>query len=150
MADFETPPRPASFSGTPRVPAAPEHGNGAETPTGAIVASAKRWVDVFDELGRRLRVRYISGRDRMLLFKALGPELVKNEYYLGYATLAWAVVELDNMSGEDPRVPPMLKASEIEFMVDRLGDAGLAAVGKAYKEHFADLLPIADIDAAKN
>ncbi len=60
------------------------------------------------------------------------------------------MVELDNGSGEDPRIMPMVKPSEVEFLVDRLGDEGLTAVGEVYKTHFADLLAGVDVDIAKN
>ena len=158
------PPRPAGYSATPGLPqATPDPpppprargGNGRreqydESPSQAIIAAGRRVVNITDSLGRRLLVRYITGRDRMLLFKVLGPELVKNDYYLGYATLAWAVIELDNGSGEDPRIPPMVKPSEIEFLVDRLGEEGLAAVGEVYRTHFISQVEGPDIDAAKN
>jgi hypothetical protein len=153
------PPRPRQFkAGTPpQTPGLPQatidpHTNGgyAETPTGAIVASGKRVVDVVDDLGRRIKVKFLSARDRMMLAKVLGGELAKNEAYQNYALTAWAVVELDNGSGEDPRIMPMLKVSEIEFLVDRLGDEGLKAVGNAYRDHFADLAKGPDIDTAKN
>lgn len=121
-----------------------------DTPTTAIVASGKRIVETIDALGRRIKVKFITPRERMMLSKCLGPELAKNEVYLGYATLAWAVVELDNGSGEDPRIMPMVKPSEVEYLVDRLGDEGLTAVGLVYKEHFADLLRGVDVDLAKN
>lgn len=154
------PPRPQSFQ-APRTPGLPQstlHQNGGgserlsnyETPTGAIVASGKRIVETTDALGRRLKVKFITARDRMMLAKAIGAELAKNEVYLGYATLAWAVVELDNGDGEDTRIMPMVKPSEVEFLVDRLGDEGLTAVGKVYQEQFADLLKGPDIDTAKN
>ncbi len=125
-------------------------GDYAETPTGAIVASGRRIVETVEGLGRRLKVKFITARDRMMLAKAIGAELAKNEVYLGYATLAWAVVELDNGSGEDPRIMPMVKPSEVEFLVDRLGDEGLTAVGEVYKNQFADLLKGVDVDIAKN
>jgi hypothetical protein len=64
--------------------------------------------------------------------------------------LAWAVVELDNADGEDTRIMPMVKPSEVEFLVDRLGDEGLTAVGEVYKTQFADLLKGVDVDLAKN
>jgi hypothetical protein len=60
------------------------------------------------------------------------------------------VVELDNGSGEDPRIMPMVKTSEIEFLVDRLGEEGLLAVGKVYQDHFAEVLKGPDVDIAKN
>lgn len=168
------PPRPHSYSAgqhrTPGLPqstsdpgmqspgpqaggAARSNGNGAgyyDTPTTAIVAGGKRVVETIDGLGRRLKVKFITARDRMMLAKTIGAELAKNEVYLGYATLAWAVVELDNGSGEDVRIMPMVKASEVEFLVDRLGDEGLAAVGRVYQEQFADLLKGVDVDLAKN
>jgi len=166
----DAPPRPASFSAGPhRTPGLPQatpdrpapgpqagaarHQDGGgyyDTPAAAIVASAKRVVETFDSLGRRLRIRFLSPRDRMMLAKAIGADLAKNEVYLGYATLAWAVVELDNGSGEDPRIMPMVKASEVEFLVDRLGDEGLTAVGNAYRDHFAEQLQGVDVDLAKN
>jgi hypothetical protein len=150
------PPRPQSFQ-APRTPGLPQAtldqrpGNGHyETPTGAIVASSKRVVETTDSLGRRLKVKFLTSRDRMMLAKVIGAELAKNEVYLGYATLAWAVVELDNADGEDTRIMPMVKPSEVEFLVDRLGDEGLTAVGNVYKNQFADLLKGPDIDTAKN
>ena len=162
--DPNIPERPTAYQTTPGLPQAtrdppppppPRAGNGRrqhydESPSQAIVASAKHSVVVQDELGRTLRVRYLTGRDRMQLFKVLGPELSKNEMYLGYATLAWTVIELDNGSGEDPRIPPMVKASEVEFLVDRLGDEGLLCAARAFQEHFADRVGMPDIDTAKN
>jgi hypothetical protein len=156
------PQRPTTFQASPRTPGLPQasldpqrnqryDGNGhADTPSGAIVASGKRIVDTVDSLGRRLKVKFLSPGDRMKLAKVIGGELAKNEVYLGYATLAWAVVELDNADGEDTRIYPMVKASEVEFLVERLGDEGLAAVGKVYQNEFADLLTGPDIDLAKN
>jgi hypothetical protein len=152
------PPRPRQFKAgsppqTPGLPQAtmdPHTNGGYETPTGAIVASGKRVVETTDSLGRRLKVKFITARDRMMLAKVIGAELAKNEVYLGYATLAWAVVELDNADGEDTRIMPMVKPSEVEFLVDRLGDEGLTAVGNVYKNQFADLLKGPDIDTAKN
>lgn len=156
------PPRPRKFSAgspphTPGLPQAtpdpqPSHNGGdyAETPTGAIVAAGKRIVETTDALGRRLTVKFLTARDRMMLAKVIGGELAKNEVYLGYATLAWAVVELDNGSGEEPRIMPMVKASEVEFLVERLGDEGLTAIGAVYKTQFADLLQGVDVDIAKN
>src|SRR5712671_967618 len=100
--DPGAPPRPQQFRAGPQTPGLPQatldpHTNGgyAETPTGAIVASGKRVVETTDSLGRRLKVKFITARDRMMLAKVIGAELAKNEVYLGYATLAWAVVELD-------------------------------------------------------
>src|SRR5260370_35116439 len=154
------PPRPQRFKASPQTPGLPQAtmdphpgnngGDYAEPPTGAIVASGKRIVETVDALGRRLKVKFIPARDRMMLAKAIGAELAKNEVYLGYATLAWAVVELDNGSGEDPRIMPMVKPSEVEFLVDRLGDEGLTAVGEVYKNQFADLPKGVDVDIAKN
>src|ERR1700730_18330847 len=90
------PPRPQSFQApplrqelrTPGLPQAthdPRPGNGHyETPTGAIVSSSKRVVETTDSLGRRLKVKFITARDRMMLAKVIGAELAKNEVYLGY------------------------------------------------------------------
>src|SRR5581483_7183246 len=87
------------------------------TPSEEIITSVKKVVLVTDDLGRTLRVKYLSTGDRMRIAKVLGGDLAKNEIYLGYATLAFAVTEING-----DMCPPMVKPSEVEFMVDRLGD----------------------------
>lgn len=130
----EIPPRPTMLAGAP-----------LETPTGeAVKAKAKKTAVVVDDLNRTLAVKFLSPLDRMRLARVLGPDGAKNDVYMGYAALAYAVTKID----DEDVVSTTLR--EIEFLVERLGDEGLEAVGKCYNDNFIDLMKGADIDIAKN
>ena len=96
------------------------------TPSRQIVAAAARETEVVDALGRRLRVRHPGALDRLRLFKAAGPVLAGNERWLGLAMLAFSVTAIDDVPVPQPGSEAMLEA-----LVERLGDAGTAAVGAA-------------------
>jgi hypothetical protein len=76
--------------------------------------------------GRVLELRPLTALDKLRLFKAAGPTLSRNEPWLGMALLACSVSAIDD-------VPVPMPADErgIEALVQRLGDAGLAAVAGA-------------------
>lgn len=61
----------------------------------------------------------------MQIFAAIGPELSQNQSYWGMAMLAATVVSID---GDRVQMPSSRR--EIEALVERLGDEGLAAAGK--------------------
>ncbi|HEY0206458.1 MAG TPA: hypothetical protein VGC15_20185 [Acetobacteraceae bacterium] len=67
--------------------------------------------------------------DRLRLFKALGPVLSGNDRYVGYAMLAYCVQAIDGVP-----VPAAANEGQLEALVARLGDAGLAAVGEALSD----------------
>jgi len=73
--------------------------------------------------GRVIALRTLTALDKLRLFKAAGPILCRNEPWLGMALLACAVSAIDD-------IPVPMPADErgIEALVQRLGDAGLAAV----------------------
>lgn len=133
------------------IPARPRHvgsqssGHHApDTPTAEVVKRRPpKVVTVVDELDRRITVKFLSALDRMRLAKVLGSKEATNEVYMGYAALAFAVTKVDD---EDVATNTI---REIEFMVERLGDEGLAAVGQAYRDHFKDLMPKADADGVE-
>jgi hypothetical protein len=79
--------------------------------------------EVVDTRGRLLMLRRLSVLDRLRLFEAAGPELSRNDRWLGLAVLAASVAVIDG-------VPVPLPASKaaIEAAVQRLDEAGLAAV----------------------
>ncbi len=95
------------------------------TPTQRIVAEAGAALSVADGTGRTLQFRRPGALDRLRLFKALGPVLSGNDRYVGYAMLAFCVTAID-----DVPVPAPASEAQIEGLVQRLGDAGLAAVGE--------------------
>ena len=89
-----------------------------------IVAEAGAAHEVTDGV-RRIEFRRPGALDRLRLFKALGPVLSGNDRYVGYAMLAFCVTAIDGV----PQPSPGSEA-QVEALVGRLGDAGLAAVGE--------------------
>lgn len=78
-----------------------------------------------DAEGRRIEFRRPGALDRLRLFKALGPVLSGNDRYVGYAMLAYCVTAIDNVP-----IPMPANEMQVEGLVQRLGDAGLVAVGE--------------------
>lgn len=95
------------------------------SPSERIVAEAGAALVVVDAGGRSLEFRRPGALDRLRLFKALGPVLSGNDRYVGYAMLAYCVTAVDGV----PQ-PSAASEAQIEALVARLGDAGLAAVGE--------------------
>jgi hypothetical protein len=100
-----------------------------DTPSERIIAEAGRPLMAADAAGRKLEVRRPGALDRLRLFKALGPALSGNDRYVGYAMLAYCVQAIDGVP-----VPAAATEAQLEALVARLGDAGLAAVGEALSE----------------
>jgi hypothetical protein len=99
------------------------------TPSASIVASAAATETVTDVDGRRLTIRRMTALDRLRLFKAAGPLLSQNEPWLGMALIACSVSAID-----DVPIPPPANEFQIEAMVGRLGDSGVAAVAAALQQ----------------
>ena len=94
-----------------------------EGPSARIVAQASAAISVSDRDGRRLTLRRMGALDRLRLFKAIGPVLAQNPPYLGMAVLASSVTAID-----DVPVPAPATEAQVEALISRLGDAGIAAV----------------------
>jgi hypothetical protein len=97
-----------------------------DTPSARLVAAAQAAPDVCDASGRRLGLRRLTALDKLRLFKAAGPVLAQNQSWLGMAVLAASVVAID-----DVPVPAPSTEAQVEALVARLGDEGLAAVADA-------------------
>jgi len=95
-------------------------------PSAQIVASAGQPNIVTAVDGRRLTVRRMNALDKLRLFKAAGPVLSQNEPWLGMALLACSVLAID-----DVPVPVPANEQQIEALVARLGDTGIAAAATA-------------------
>ena len=93
------------------------------TPSQSILQEGLKTSITFDKRGRKIVVRYPTALDTLRLFKAAGPVLAQNEPWLAMAMLAFAVLEIDGIP-----VPPPSTEPQIESLIDRLGDEGLAAV----------------------
>ncbi|MCW3477653.1 hypothetical protein [Limobrevibacterium gyesilva] len=111
------------------------------SPSARLVAAAQAAPEVVDAQGRRLQLRRLTALDKLRLFKAAGPVLAQNRPWLGMAVLACSVAAID-----DVPVPAPGNEGQMEALVQRLGDAGIAAVAAALGE---DQAPV-DVAAAKN
>ena len=81
---------------------------------------------VRDGTGRELTLRELTALDRLRLFKAVGSSLSQNTAYLGMALLAISVTAIDGVP-----VPAPATEAQVEAVIAKLGDAGLAAVADA-------------------
>jgi hypothetical protein len=95
-------------------------------PSETIVSAATTGPVVIDAIGRHLSLRRLTALDKLRMFKAAGPILAQNQPWLGMAMLACSVAAID-----DVPVPPPVNEQQVEAMVARLGDAGIAAVAEA-------------------
>ncbi len=112
-------------------------------PQSRIVAAAETATTITDALGRKLVLRRIGALEKLRLFKAVGPQLGQNEPYLAMALLACAVAAIDDLP-----LPAPANEGQIEMIVQKLGDEGLAAVAGAFQAAQADKR--ANQDSAKN
>ncbi len=110
------------------------------TPSQSIIRDAVRSLPAVDAKGRRLLLRRLTALDTLRLFKAAGPLLAENGPWLSMAGLAFSVLEIDGVP-----VPPPTTESQIEGLIDRLGDEGLAAVASTISAEFPELDTRADV-----
>lgn len=106
------------------------------TPSASILESTTEVETVVDRSGRKIALRHLTALDKLRLFKAAGPDLARNEAWLGMAMLASSVVGID-----DVPIPPPTSEPQIEAMVARLGEDGIEAAANA-------LLPMTDNEPA--
>ncbi len=99
------------------------------TPSASIVAVAAATENVIDGNGRRLTIRRLTALDRLRLFKAAGPALAQNQPWLGMALIACSVAAIDNVP-----IPSPSNELQIEAMIGRLGDTGVAAIAQVLEQ----------------
>jgi hypothetical protein len=103
------------------------------TPSAAIVREAGETRLSIDKAGRRLLVRRLAALDILRLFKAAGPVLSQNTAWLSMAALAVSVIEIDGVP-----LPPPTTEAQIENLIARLGDDGLAAIAEIQNDDPTD------------
>ncbi len=94
------------------------------TPTQQSLANTVETIQ--DAAGRAITLRRLNALDKLRLFKAAGPVLAQNPLWLGMATLACATTDIDGVP-----VPPPANEAQVEALVGKLGDIGIAAIAKA-------------------
>lgn len=95
-------------------------------PAERIAAQAAQMLTATDDAGRVLQFRRLGALDRLRMFKALGAELALNAPYFGMAMLACSVTAIDGVP-----VPQPVTEEQVEGLVHRLGDGGIAAIAQA-------------------
>lgn len=90
-------------------------------------------IETIDAAGRTLTIRKPTALDQLRLFKAVGPTLAQNQPYLGMAMVACAVTAIDGV----PVLAPG-NESQIESLVQRLGDVGLRAASAVLEPPLSD------------
>lgn len=110
------------------------------TPSHAIMQESGKTFLKIDQGGRRFLLRRLTALDTLRLFKAAGPVLAQNEPWLSMAGLAFAVLEIDGVP-----VPTPSTEAQIEGLIDRLGDVGLAAIADTIKDEFVQAHAEADV-----
>lgn len=99
------------------------------TPSQTIVREATKSLNTVDKKGRRLTLRLLTALDTLRLFKAAGPVLAQNEPWLSMASLAFSILEIDGVP-----VPAPATEAQIESLIDKLGDHGLAAIADSIRD----------------
>lgn len=110
----------------------------SETPSARLVAAAQAAPEATDAAGRRLALRRLTALDKLRLYKAAGPALAQNAPWMGVALLAASVAAIDGIP-----VPAPATEAQVEALVARLGEDGLAAVAEALDAPGAEAADVA-------
>ncbi|AWI53212.1 hypothetical protein DEH84_07040 [Aquabacterium olei] len=113
------------------------------TPTQQIIAAAVREAEVIDGAGRAIKLRKPGVLAQFRLVEAVG-DAAKNAVYMGMCMPLLFVASID---GED--VEPIARKSELEALINRLGEEGVAAIMAKVDEVFGASDPEADKAALK-
>ena len=102
----------------------------APTPSEQIIQEANHIYRVTDVKGRQIGFKSMDMNRRRRTFKAISAEMQGKPQYMGMVMIAASVVEID---GEEIPLP----TTELQFdaLIDRLDDAGFAAVGAGIQKH---------------
>ena len=103
----------------------------APTPSEEIITEENKVIVVDDARKRKIGIRKVNMSMRRRLFKALSAENQAKPQYLGIAMLAICVTEIDG----DPVSFPTTEL-QVDFLIDRLEDDGIAAVALGLQKHF--------------
>jgi hypothetical protein len=116
-----------------------------ETPPSAqVVAKASAAAETIDPRGRIISLKKPGVLAQYRLIEALG-DTAKNEVYVGMVLPLIYVSAIDG----DPVTPPTRK-SEVEALIQRLDEDGIAAVMEAVRDNYGATNPEADKAAIKN
>lgn len=113
------------------------------SPTEQVIAKASAEVTVTDARGRTIRLKKPGVLAQYRLIEILG-ESAKNEVYVGMVLPLIYVCEIDG----DQVAQPNTKR-EVDVLIQRLDEDGIAAVMNGVQSHFGSVDPEADQAALK-
>lgn len=113
------------------------------TPTEQVIAKASAEVTVHDARGRAITLKKPGVLAQYRLIEILG-ESAKNEVYVGMVLPLIYVCEIDGDQVAQPN-----SKREVEGLIQRLDDDGIAAVMNGVQSHFGSVDPGADKAALK-
>lgn len=113
------------------------------TPSEQVVAKAAAEVSVTDDRGRVIKLRKPGVVAQFRLVEILG-DTAKNEVYMSMVLPIIFVTAIDDDTVSQPS-----GKREVEALIQRLDEDGLAAVGRGVMEHFGKQDPEADRAAVK-
>jgi hypothetical protein len=114
------------------------------TPSETVINEAMAIKYCNDVKGRRIGIQKPSTVARYRILKMLGPDNARNDPVVGHAMLACCVRELDGQ-----KMAPPNSERQIEVILERLGDEGLAAVSQCLVDEFGVAAPADDEPVAE-
>lgn len=114
-----------------------------ETPTEQVIAKANAEIMVTDEDGRNITLKKPGVLAQYRLVDIMG-DSAKNEVYMGMVLPLIFVAAID---GDTVRQP--VTKREVEALIQRLDEAGIAAVMAGVQSNFGGSNPDADKEALK-
>lgn len=122
----------------------PSHPMATDAPSVQIIKNANKTGTAKDARGRTFTFRRMTLLAKARLYAVAGPELSKNEQWIGLAAIAACVTQIDgdNMTSNSLR--------EIEFLLEIMDDDGFEAVGNAYVKAFGVAVQEDAVANAKN
>lgn len=114
-------------------------------PSEQLIKQAAQPVTVQDAKGRTIHMQKPGVLAQYRLVEAVGNEAAKNEMYMAMVMPLIYVFQID----DDPVVQPSTKL-QVDALIQRLDEDGIAAVMAAIEEHFSKPTPEADKAVLKN
>lgn len=107
------------------------------------IIPAKTEETVTDGSGRKIVMKELTFKDRHRLFRLVGKGAAGNEAFLADCMMFASVVSVDGVP-----VPPVSEKTDVEPIIDALGDAGCEAVQQWFANRSQGI--VSAVDDAKN
>jgi hypothetical protein len=104
-----------------------------DSPSQAMVNDANKAFSAKDARGRTIAVKKLKPWDRLKMLEVIGAGQSDNAMYVGYASLVFYVVKID-----DEAIARPTSKLQVEALMQRLDDDGLDTVGSLVEEHFGE------------